>query len=73
MSKPVFLIVSFNSEYAAIAFQRHAKKSKLPGRLIATPGYITAGCGYAWRAGLEDKAAIQQMLEETKIEADLHE
>ena len=43
-------------------------------RLIPVPRSISAGCGMAWCAALEDRDRILQVLEERKIEQeDVHE
>lgn len=61
-------IVTFGSTAAAMAMERRAKCLGVPGRLIPTPTVITADCGLAWMAPIEDREAVERMIKEEKME-----
>lgn len=62
------LIVTFPSTAAAMAMERRAKELSLPGRIIPTPTVITATCGLAWMARVEDRSAVEQALMDEKLQ-----
>lgn len=47
-------VVTFHTTSDAMAFEAYARRQGLPGRLTTVPRQVTAGCGYAWTASLED-------------------
>ena len=49
------LILTFASTTQAMAVERFCGQNQLPGRLIPVPKEITAGCGLAWKAGVEQE------------------
>lgn len=61
--KEIQLIISFNTTSDAMAFENICKKTNCPGRLIPTPRAISAGCGMAWAAPLENKDIVSSVLE----------
>ena len=67
--KKLYLIITFHTTAAAIAMERLCRDKGLPGRLIPVPRELTADCGMAWRAGGEDKPALEAMVEQEKLEA----
>ena len=67
--KKLYLIITFHTTAAAIAMERLCRDKGLPGRLIPVPRELTADCGMAWRAGVEDKPALEAMGEQEKLEA----
>ena len=67
--KKLYLIITFHTTAAAIAMERLCRDKGLPGRLIPVPRELTADCGKAWRAGVEDKPALEAMVEKEKLEA----
>ena len=67
--KTLKLVVTFHTTAAAMAMEALCKAQNLPGRLIPTPRELTADCGMAWRAGVEDKPALEAMVEQEKLEA----
>ena len=67
--KTLKLVVTFHTTAAAMAMEALCKAQNLPGRLIPTPRKLTADCGMAWRAGVEDKPALEAMVEQEKLEA----
>ena len=72
--KELRLVVTFHTTADAMAMEKECKENQLNGRLIPVPRSISAGCGLAWCAGLEDKDTILSMMDQVGIEhEDLHE
>ena len=72
--KKRWLIITFHPTAAAIAMEKLCRAKGLPGRLIPVPRELTADCGMAWRAGTEDRAALESMVVQEKLEvAGFHE
>ena len=73
-AKELKLVVTFHTTSEAMAMEKACKANGVPGRLIPVPRLISAGCGLAWCAGLEDREAIQEVLNKVGIkEEDMHE
>ena len=58
------LVVTFPTTAAAMSCEELCGKKGLPGRMIPVPGEISAGCGLAWKAEPEDRAALEAGLAE---------
>ena len=72
--KELKLVVTFHTTADAMAMEKTCKEKNAPGRLIPVPRAISAGCGLAWRAALEEREAILSVMEEAGIENEaLHE
>lgn len=72
--KELKLIVTFHTTADAMAMEKCCKEHGVPGRLIPVPRVISAGCGLAWCAGLDDREAVQGILEKVGIkEEEIHE
>ena len=56
------LILTFASTTQAIAAEKFCAQHQLPGRLIPVPKEITAGCGLAWKAGVEQEDILTAAL-----------
>ena len=67
--KKLWLVITFHTTAAAIAMEKLCRAKGLPGRLIPVPRELTADCGMAWRAGTEDRAALETMVAQEKLEA----
>lgn len=61
------LIISFDNTTEAMAVEKYCMENKLPGRIIPVPREITAGCGLAWKACLEDEEQLLSAFEEAKL------
>ena len=73
-AKELKLVVTFHTTSEAMKMEKACKADAVPGRLIPVPRLISAGCGLAWCAGLEDREAIQEVLNKVGIkEEDMHE
>lgn len=65
--KEARIVITFETTTAAMQTEALIREMDLPGRLIPVPREITAGCGLAWSAPLEAKAALQELLTQTQI------
>lgn len=73
-AKELKLVVTFHTTSEAMAVEKACKQYGAPGRLIPVPRTISAGCGLAWCAGLEDKDVVKEVLNKVGIkEEDMHE
>ena len=66
--KELKLVVTFHTTADAMAMEKACKEQEIPGRIIPVPRSISAGCGLAWCAGLEDREQIAAMMQQTGIE-----
>ncbi len=72
--KELKLVVTFHTTADAMAMEKACKENAVPGRLIPVPRLISAGCGLAWCAGLEDRKAVTDVLGKVGIkEEEMHE
>ena len=73
-AKELKLVVTFHTTSEAMAVEKACKQYGAPGRLIPVPRMISAGCGLAWCAGLEDREVVKEVLNKVGIkEEDMHE
>ena len=61
------LIVTFHTTTAAMGMELACGNAGLPGRLIPVPREITAGCGMAWCAPPEARAALEAFVKQEAI------
>lgn len=66
MENNTFLVFSFSSTKFAIASE--AAVSEIEARLIPIPPEISAGCGLALKANIDDKEKILELLQKANIE-----
>lgn len=72
--KELKLVITFHTTADAMAMEKACKEQNVPGRLIPVPRTISAGCGLAWCAGLDERDAIQGLMGMVGIEEeDIHE
>ena len=72
--KELKLVVTFHTTADAMAMEKTCKEKNAPGRLIPVPRVISAGCGLAWCAALEEREVILSVMGEAGIESEaLHE
>ena len=57
-------IITFHTTTDAIGFERYCMENGIPGRLIAVPGEISAGCGMCWMVPLEKAEAADRLVKE---------
>ena len=53
-AKRPYIVLSFGSTVAAMAWEKRCAEAGIPGRLIPLPRELSAGCGLAWRMLPED-------------------
>lgn len=67
LQKKLCLVVTFDATAAAMAAEKYCLERGVPGRLIPVPREITAGCGLAWKAEVDQEEAITAALEAAGI------
>lgn len=67
MDKKVILI-TFETITDAMAMEGAVNEAKLSGKLIPIPDELSAGCGYAWRHALEEREALEKLIEEKALD-----
>lgn len=60
--KTLKYLITFHTTTGAIAMEKHCKAHGFPGRLIPVPREITAGCGMAWCAPVENRERLHTLL-----------
>lgn len=68
--KRLRLVVAFPNTTNAMAMEKHCRQSGAGGRLIAVPPAVTAGCGMAWCAELEEETAVKEVIQQHHIETE---
>ena len=58
LQKKLCLVVTFDATAAAMAAEKYCLERGVPGRLIPVPREITAGCGLAWKAEVDQEEAV---------------
>ena len=72
--KELKLVVTFHTTADAMAMEKACKEHNVPGRIIPVPRAISAGCGLAWCAELDERDQISDMMKQVGIqEEDMHE
>lgn len=72
--KELKLVVTFHTTADAMAMEKACKEHNVPGRIIPVPRAISAGCGLAWCAELNEKDQIADIMKQVGIqEEDMHE
>ena len=68
------LVVTFHTTADAMAMEKTCKAHGVSGRLIPVPREISAGCGLAWCAEVENRETLVNVMYEVGIEEeDIHE
>jgi len=72
--KELKLVVTFHTTADAMAMEKACKEHDVPGRIIPVPRAISAGCGLAWCAELDEREQISDVMKQVGIqEEDMHE
>lgn len=72
--KELKLVVTFHTTADAMAMEKACKEHGVPGRIIPVPRVISAGCGLAWCAELNEREQIADIMKQVGIqEEDMHE
>lgn len=68
------LVITFHTTADAMAMEKVCKEQDVPGRIIPVPRAISAGCGLAWCAQLEEREEIAAAMKAAGIEEEaMHE
>ena len=67
LQQKLYLVVTFDATAAAMAAEKYCLERGVPGRLIPVPREITAGCGLAWKAEVDQEEAVTAALEAAGI------
>ena len=62
------LVLAFASTAQAMATEKYCAEHQLPGRLIPVPKEITAGCGLAWKAEVEQEELLTKALSQAGLQ-----
>lgn len=68
--KRLYLVITFHTTSAAMAMEAMCAEKVLPGRLIPVPREITAGCGMAFRAEVEQERSLLDAAREAGLQVD---
>ena len=68
-AKRPYIVLSFGSTVAAMAWEKHCAERTIPGRLIPLPRELSAGCGLAWRMLPEEWAQWAPKLDRPAFDA----
>ena len=68
-AKRPYIVLSFGSTVAAMAWEKRCAEKTIPGRLIPLPRELSAGCGLAWRMLPEEWAQWKPKLDRTAFDA----
>lgn len=68
--KRLYLVITFHTTSAAMAMETLCAEKGLPGRLIPVPREITAGCGMAFRADVEQEQSLLEAAKDAGIQVD---
>lgn len=72
--KELRLVVTFRTTADAMAMEDVCREEGVKGRLIPVPVSISAGCGLAWCAPVEERETVCRVMEAHQIrEEGLHE
>ena len=72
--KELKLVITFHTTADAMAMEKVCKEQNVPGRIIPVPRAISAGCGLAWCAQLEEREEIATAMKAAGIEEEaMHE
>lgn len=68
--KTMKVVVTFRTTTQAIKMEERCKRAGTAGRLIPVPRQISAGCGMAWAAAKEERAAIEELVRQEGVEVE---
>lgn len=64
------VVFTFATTTQAMKMEQCMKEEGAPGRLIPVPTQISAGCGMAWCAPVEEKERLVNLTGDRKIEVE---
>lgn len=66
--KTLKLVITFHTTTDAMAMEKACKSQEIPGRLIPVPQELSAGCGLAWCAQLDQKEDLLAFMKREGLE-----
>lgn len=57
------LLILFPSTAHAMAMEQRCQEKKVAGRLVPLPSHLMAGCGFAWKAEVEEEENLREFLD----------
>ena len=68
------VVFTFHTTTMAMKMEQESRRAGRLGRLIPVPRQISAGCGMAWSAPVEDRKDLELLIRARGIEAEgIHE
>lgn len=72
--KKPYIVITFPNTVAALSMESACHAAGLPGRIIPVPSQISAGCGFSWRAEVQDQEKLKAFMTEQGITySEIHE
>lgn len=62
------LIISFHTTAGAMAWEKLCMAENAPGRMIPVPREISAGCGLAWCAAVNDRDRLESLIKKKHVD-----
>lgn len=69
IEKKLRLLVTFHTTTGAMAMEKRCKAQGIAGRLIPVPRSITADCGMAWRAEIDQGARLEAITADLDVDS----
>lgn len=69
IEKKLRLLVTFHTTTGAMAMEKRCKAQGIAGRLIPVPRSITADCGMAWRAEIDQRARLEAITADLDVDS----
>lgn len=68
--KELRLVITFHTTAEAMAAERFCKEGGIAGRLIPVPRQLSAGCGLAWSAPMQESDRLRAEMEAGRIQVE---
>lgn len=68
--KTMKVVIAFPTTTQAILMEQCSREQGWAGRLIPVPRQISAGCGMAWCAPVENRGELEQLIKAKEIEVE---
>ena len=68
--KDLKVVITYQTTTDAMAMEKMSKNNEISGRLIPVPRKISAGCGLAWCAKVEESEKILGFIHEKNLNYD---
>lgn len=66
-AKELRMVITFHTTAEAMAAERFCKEQGIGGRLIPVPRQVSAGCGLAWSAPVQEAGRLKELMEAGRI------